>query len=748
MKVFNKILAAFLCIVFIISAIPAYANESKFISYDVQSIDEYGDITESNEAAYYDGENLFVSINFITDYTLYYYDSSSTSFVRRGQEKSGRYGRVQLDLNNKTAVLYMNLNTKKEYNLDNVYKFGSQEFLPLAQMMALLKASLTIKDNKMRIVNSGYTLADADYAMSKMATKLSLANYGINDVIDDIYGGSETAYMASSVLGYFGATVYGLRLSKLDFITKLGDFKEYESFIESCITNNSNYIDALTTNADMVNRFNTAYNLNKDVNDHSKTLKDVTSVIKDVSEPVKDTSMSNALLWVDARDWNAVFDTISSITNVADYYLKFGSMCEDNKNMINQVESRSSVGDNGVPLHLAIESVQKKYGQDLVKSVTAEIGQELADKAANKAKKIVLEKVIPSTAAISIVSKVFKAAGFDIASDSDYSIMIDLNAKNMLFNDYSSLESSLKYQNANQTEKYRLSAIFYLQACEQTFKNAEKLAKKHDLGGNFYKSQIEKADLVLNLYYLAGQSKNFDNFDDIDNIINNNKSEIINSDIINKATTISQDELNNLSGQKTSAKFKSKSFMKKYTENVVSFAHGNLSAATDWGYMRIIDVNRDGYPDLTLSQFSAGGGHGNITNIWLYKNGAFEELKFDDFDCDFLQIATDSKGRKFISNGKPELYNCFNDFYDPCEFGEVVVKNNKLTFKEIYNQDDFKSPDDYINAIEKNYKFKALSDDDMIRLKYDTYEGNDTFVLDSTDDEIKSVVNSYFKSLD
>ncbi|MFR2151778.1 MAG: hypothetical protein ACLS4W_01540 [Eubacterium sp.] len=454
-------------------------------------------------------------------------------------------------MNNKTAVLYMNLNTKKEYNLDNVYKFGSQEFLPLAQMMALLKASLTIKDNKMRIVNSGYTLADADYAMSKMATKLSLANYGINDVIDDIYGGSETAYMASSVLGYFGATVYGLRLSKLDFITKLGDFKEYESFIESCVTNNSNYIDALTTNADMVNRFNTAYNLNKDVNDHSKTLKDVTSVIKDVSEPVKDTSMSNALLWVDARDWNAVFDTISSITNVADYYLKFGSMCEDNKNMINQVESRSSVGDNGVPLHLAIESVQKKYGQDLVKSVTSEIGQELADKVANKAKKIVLEKVIPSTVAISIVSKVFKAAGFDIASDSDYSIMIDLNAKNMLFNDYSSLESSLKYQNANQTEKYRLSAIFYLQACEKTFKNAEKLAKKHELGGNFYKSQIEKVDSVLNLYYLAGQSKSFDNFDDIDNIINNNKSEIINSDIINKATTISQDELNNLSGQKT-----------------------------------------------------------------------------------------------------------------------------------------------------------------------------------------------------
>ena len=73
-----------------------YADNAKFISFKVQSIDEYGEITESDEVGYYDGENLFVSTNFITDFTLYYYDSGATSFIRKGQEKTSKYGRVEI----------------------------------------------------------------------------------------------------------------------------------------------------------------------------------------------------------------------------------------------------------------------------------------------------------------------------------------------------------------------------------------------------------------------------------------------------------------------------------------------------------------------------------------------------------------------------------------------------------------------------------------------------------------------------
>ena len=539
-----KFTSVFLCLVIIFPVVPVFASESKFISYKVQSIDEYGEITESNEAAYFDGQNLYVAVNFFTDFTLYYYDVETTSFIRKGQEKTSKFGKVELDLLNKKAVVYANPISKREYKLDNVYKFGNQVFLPLAQMISFLKASLSIENDTVRIVNSGYSLVDAEYAMNKLCEKNSPINYGIDNVIDDIYGGSETAYYYSSVLGYFGSTIFGLRLSKLDFITNVGELEEYEDFIEKCVTNNDTYIELLTTNDDLINRFNLAYNLNKDINDLSKDMKDITSVVKDVAEPVKDSSLSTALLWVDARDWNALFESISTVANVADYYLKLGSMCEDHKNMIDAVESKSTVDENGLPLHLAIENVQKKFSQDLVNNIMTEIGQELVKKAIDKGKKVVLEKAIPSTAAIKLIAKAFKLMGFDIASDADYSIMIDLNAKHMLFNDYIYQDSSLTHKNSNQTEKYRLSAIFLLQACRQTYISANKLAGKHDLSKNYYKNQIENIENVLGLYYLAAQSKYFDNFIDIEKNIENSKKIINDSSFINNSVEISEEEAN------------------------------------------------------------------------------------------------------------------------------------------------------------------------------------------------------------
>ena len=748
MKIFKRTISLILSMAVLLASTVVYADNAKFISFKVQSIDEYGEITESDEVGYYDGENLFVSTNFITDFTLYYYDSGATSFIRKGQEKTSKYGRVEINKQNKKAVLYMNPFIKKEYTLDNIYEFSNQTFLPLAQMMSFLKASLTIKDDTMRIVNSGYSIVDADYAMSKIATKLSLVNYSINDVIDDIYAGNELAYCASAYLSYFGSTVFGLRLMNLDYITKLGDFADYESFIEKCVTNNETYIEALTTNADMINRFNSVYHLNKDVNDYSKEMKDITSLIKDVSEPLKDTSMSHALLWVDARDWNAVFDTLSSITSFADYYLKLGSMCEDNRNMINNFEAKSNADKNGLPMQLAIETVRRKYGQDLTKNIMSQIGQELVDKSVKKAKKAALETVIPSTTAITIVSKIFKAFGFDIASKGDYSILIDLNTKHSLFDDYEYLKNLLKYKDSNQTEEYRLSAVFFLQACEQTFKSANKLAKKHELSGDYYNSKIEIIDSILSLYYLAGQSKSFDNFQSVKENAVNNRNEIINGNIIGTASTVSQEEIENADN---SAKVKSKSFIKKYTKAVMSFLNETeFDGVTDYGQMRIIDVNSDGYPDLTMTQHSSGGGHGGMTNVYLYNNGTFEEISIDDnVGATFFQIATDSKGKKFVSNGKPKLYNSFNDFYTPSRFGKVVVKNGKLKIKVIYDEEnDFDKPKDYLKKVTSKYTFKELNDDETINFELNFDEKQEIYCQrTSSDDEVKYVINQYFKNL-
>ena len=422
-------------------------------------------------------------------------------------------------------------------------------------------------------------------------------------------------------------------------------------------------------------------------------------------------------------------------------------MCEDNRNMINNFEAKSNVDKNGLPMQLAIETVRRKYGQDLTKNIMSQIGQELVDKSVKKAKKAALETVIPSTTAITIVSKIFKAFGFDIASKADYSILIDLNTKHSLFDDYEYLKNLLKYKDSNQTEEYRLSAVFFLQACEQTFKSANKLAKKHELSGDYYNSKIEIIDSILSLYYLAGQSKSFDNFQNVKENAVNNRNEIINGNIIGTASTVSQEKIENANN---SAKVKSKSFIKKYTKAVMSFLNETeFDGVTDHGQMRIIDVNSDGYPDLTMSQFSSGGGEGGISNVYLYNNGTFEEISIDDnVGATFFQIATDSKGKTFLSNGKPRPYYS-NDFYTPSRFGKVVVKNGKLKIKVIYDEEnDFDKPKDYLKKVTSKYTFKELNDDEAINFELNFDKKQEIYLQrTSSDDEVKYVINQYFKYL-
>lgn len=689
MKFLSKTISFILCVLIVFSIIPSYATNEKFISYNIQTIDEFGSISQINEVAYYDGNELFVTINFLSKYTLFYYDENNATFVRKGQEKSSKFGSVSLNISDKKATVYMNPFSKKEYTLDNIYQFGSQIFLPLAQMSSFLKASLSIKNDTMRIVNSGYSLADADYAMSKISGNKSIVNYCIDDVINDIYGGSETAYYYSSVLGYFGSTIFGLRLSKLDFITNLGDYKEYESFLDKCVTNNKTYIEALTTNDDLINRFNKTHNFNKDINDLSNDMKDVTSLVKDIAEPLKDSSLSNALLWTDAKDWNALFDTISTVTNISDYYLKLGSMCVDNKNMIDQLESNSSVSKNGLPVHLAIESVQKRYGQNLVNNVMSEIGQELVDKAISNGKKVVLKQVIPSTAAISIVSKVFKYMGFDIASDLDYSIMIDLNTKYMLLNNYSYQESVLSHKNARQTERYRLSAVFYLQACEQTYCSANKLAAKNNISKSYYNDAINKIDNVLSIYYLAAQSKRFDNFEDIDKNINNNRKEISDGGLIDYSVEISmEDALSMLHKSDEYNQDKVKSALVDLMYNLPK--HGYEFNDTSIGF-EIIDLDGDDIPEFIYCTYYGATHIPQIDGVYKYRNGTYTKcnVDFKDGGNEFPIVPKkNSEGKQFFFSSLDSVNDLVNPptfasfwYYHSTYVYEFSLSNDILTSK-------------------------------------------------------------------
>ncbi len=157
------------------------------LSFQVESVSENGSKTESREAAYVVGQELYVSTNFLAKYTLFYYNGDTHAFVRRGQEANSKFGRVEINPDSQKATVYMNPFSSREYTLHGVYTFGQTTFLPLNQMAAYLKCSLTIKDDVIRVVNSGYSLVDAEYAMSKIQSKSDLLRYDVGNIVDDIF---------------------------------------------------------------------------------------------------------------------------------------------------------------------------------------------------------------------------------------------------------------------------------------------------------------------------------------------------------------------------------------------------------------------------------------------------------------------------------------------------------------------------------------------------------------------------------
>lgn len=76
-----RVLAVVLSLVMLLGSLPVSAAESRFLSFQVESVSENGSKTESREAAYVVGQELYVSTNFLAKYTLFYYNGDTHAFV-------------------------------------------------------------------------------------------------------------------------------------------------------------------------------------------------------------------------------------------------------------------------------------------------------------------------------------------------------------------------------------------------------------------------------------------------------------------------------------------------------------------------------------------------------------------------------------------------------------------------------------------------------------------------------------------
>lgn len=557
MKKISSIISAFLIMCILLCSFPVSAISGKFISFTVQTVSVTNSVDDIEEIGYVYNDTLYVSADFLCKYTMYYYDFDTTSFVRSGHLKNSLYGRVKLDIANKTAKLCMNPFSTQDYALNEIFIFDDQVFLPLDQMAALLKASIVVNDNIVRIISSGYSLADAEYAIETIAMNNEYIAYDYEEILDDIYFGEESMMELGGILSYFSSTIFDKRISNLAF---WGDnkYSYYESFLTECITDNDAYVKSLADSDDFISRLVLATGATEAIKSGGGKIKDITTMLGELAEPMKDHSVDGLFLYVNCSGISEALGPFLKLVGYADYFLKMCSMLEDHEAMLEQyfgrIGSSEMIKDgffdsSGSAYLAALGSVYNKFGRDFVENASSKIEEEFAKdftedaiKDAIKSKsEVALSTLMKASMVISFVDTIFKLLGYDLSSNSEFSILTSVTVKSDLFNDLNSLPDN-HYISKYSSERYRLAAIFLLQACKQVFKEANKLSAKYDGSETLYNTRIENIDTILGLFYQAAESENYDNFNSIEDLINNNKKMLKESEITKLALEISQEE--------------------------------------------------------------------------------------------------------------------------------------------------------------------------------------------------------------
>ena len=697
MKKLIRITSMVLCFAIIFCSFPVYASNEKFISVKtVAGSDDEKYITD--EILFTDGKYLYVNIYFLTKYMPYTFDEDSCSFVRLNHEINSKYGDVFIDISKKQATLYMNPYSSSEYKLHNIYTFEDQIFLPLDQMAALLKAQVIEEtdENECKLLVIGNCLnsiCDADYALSKIMTK-KYVYYDYEPIVDDIFAGSVLAFEVSADLSYFASTIFGKRLKNLDVLHHSGDYEIYEKFISNCVTDNSVYVAKVADAKSLLYRFNIAMDFTSSTNEFASALTEFSSYMKEYIKPYKERSIEDAAFFIDVRDWNTVLSLISDVTECTTWVLKFASMSQGNKDMINNyVEYKNKIiapyfnDYNDDFMALAASEISAQFGQDFVSDIVTSLCKEFSKELFKKMQTEQIKSIIKSEAeqaafgtnaiifnlALTVINGVCKDCGFDLTDNTNYTILKDLEFKQELGKYFDSFGDK-HFESEDETEQYRLSAILWLLACKQIFIDANKLNNKTNKISNYYDNRIDVITDVLGLFYLASQGKIFDSYASTDNVIADNQKTIENMGIIGNSEIKYEEAIKALNENQIVA---NDDDIKKLDDFIISLSS-----------LPIFDYRNGDVVPLDVEDYSACD-----------PGELLEELSFNSFDLGLYRNYFDEPDEPTEPDplGYRDHYRDYYTFADM--YNKYPADNVDWILKSIFN---LKSIDrDSVNTIEK-----------------------------------------------
>lgn len=536
MKTTKKIISFLLCVVMLLSMpIATKAASGKFISVNIVITSVAGDKVKIPETVYTDGEYLYLSTDQLASYTAYVYDAENSAFVREGQKYNNALSLTTVNYNKKKVTVKM-MKQEKEYKLHDVYKFGSEFYLPLDQMAAYLKASVKVKGTDIKILNSGYSIADAAYDFDETQCMLNS-----DDIVDDIFYGDEDLFNKVCVLNYFSSTIFGVRIKNLVlsisdalFNSDLANVDSFEEFLTNCMTKNDDFYKSQSSENEFRERVNLANETMGHFDSLNSKLKSNATVVTEAYELFTDTNdIANLdLEYIQAKNWKGVYSGMAKFYSYVDYFTKALSMSEDNKDMLKVLYDKCP--SDGSAFSVGMAKVYNKFGTDFFKGMISTVGDTLVDTAIET----VLEDLgaAPYTAVIKSVNEFFKLCGVDLTYNGTYSILIgcmvvlELNRVSSDF--YHSAASS-----SSASEKYRTSSIFALRAMKQAYLDGNALNEKYNEYKGLYDDKINEVEARMELYYRASESQGYDDFKSLKELIEKNQKQISSSGIISNAPT-------------------------------------------------------------------------------------------------------------------------------------------------------------------------------------------------------------------
>lgn len=492
----KRLTALFLSLVLLVSCCPLIASASSDYSLSQIDVVANGDVYQEN--VYIRKNEIYMSVDAITRYSLYNNSCGDLFFLRRDQfdyQKAYKwvtYKKEEQTLKVKTGNRIIAIENVDYILQNDVY------YLPVHKVLPYMDSTVSVSDGKLIIDSDNISMADAMYGFDN-------GNYMFN--MAEEFADSELLATLYYVIPYLFNTITEFRFDRASIRNINGNTNDYMKAYENIILDSSEYINAVSGD--------TSTNELLDVSDKLFAGAEAIAGIEKISEEVFDVTYKFGDDYFELVEVCKGLGEIKDGYKYAEFIHKYMNMVDDHSKLLDVVY------DGVIKDNLDTFDVQEYRAAQLASAEYSKAAGMLFP-VISKAVEKITEKIIDATE-VGIYKEVAEALGdvLEVGLGLEYTEEVSLlpyyarimySAQDAL-NDYR-INTNTDYDE----EAIRLSTILFLLASQKCYKTLaaqceERLNSLVCLTPKLYKNNLKsynaKIDQIssrLALLYLAKNS--------------------------------------------------------------------------------------------------------------------------------------------------------------------------------------------------------------------------------------------------